>query len=34
MKIVIEFGHPYFEEDAIFELQPNDLNDFLQMKMR
>ena len=28
MKISIDFGHPYFDEKAIFEITLNDLNDF------
>jgi hypothetical protein len=28
MKISIDFGHPYFEQDIIFALEPTDLNDF------
>ncbi len=28
MKISIDFGHPYFDEKAIFEMTLNDLNDF------
>lgn len=28
MKIVIDFGHPYFEESTIFELWLKDLEDF------
>ena len=28
MKITIDFGHPYFDEKAVFELTPNDLNCF------
>lgn len=28
MKISIDFGHPYFDEKTIFELTPDDLNDF------
>lgn len=28
MKIIIDFGHPYFEESTIFELELNDLDNF------
>ena len=28
MKIDIDFGHPYFDENIILELECNDLNDF------
>ena len=28
MKINIDFGHPYFDEKAIFEITPTSLNDF------
>ena len=28
MKISIDFGRPYFDEKAVFELTPDDLNDF------
>ena len=28
MKISIDFGHPYFDEKTIFELTPDNLNDF------
>ena len=28
MKIKIDFGHPYFDEDAIFSLTVDDLNSF------
>jgi len=28
VEIKIDFGHPYFEEETIFALDPHDLNDF------
>ena len=28
MEIKIDFGHPYFDEETIFKLTLNDLNDF------
>ena len=28
MKIEIDFGHPFFDEDTVLAMTPNDLNDF------
>ncbi len=32
MKIIIDFGHPYFDAKTIFELELNDLDSFYQNK--